>query len=137
MNLSKQATDKKDRVIWWRAWKSLSPTIVGTKSALHYQAGGSVICGSRAQMYDTGNMPVERMKKCGRCMARLFTLIDAEVAKQTREYWLNPSRTEEAPDIPDWYRSKRERLQVENTQLGLPAELLPVGSGRKVADIGY
>lgn len=119
----------KDGQAYERALSKVGYAPIYTLKVIHYwNKQGDVLCGFKGQLYKDTNLPVHKMPVCGKCLARLNKLIEAELKEETRNYWM----TECSAGVLHPAMPKPVKAQAQPTwaQDGLSDELLPTGTGK-------
>lgn len=124
----------KDGQLRLDAQKAIGGVNMMTLKATHILVDGRCLCGSRAKLTPMDDVPASEMPPlCGRCENRLEQLIQEKMRELVREYWTKPARYGGAAQFaPEQSKKKVPVFEQE----GLPAELLPVGSGELLGEVG-
>lgn len=124
----------KDGQLRLDAQKAIGAVNMMTRKATHTLVDGKCLCGSRASLAPMNDVIESEMPPfCGRCENRLEQLIQEKMRELVRTYWQRPSRYGGAPQFAP--KAKKEKA-LAYEQVGFPAELLPVGSGKPLKEVG-
>ncbi len=118
-----------------RAIKNIGSRQVMTKKAVHVMlANGTILCGSKAPMFEIEGVISAGLPECGRCAGKLSAMIEENMSEILRNLWTEKRDDYGQPPLSKPLPKQRKVKLSEFQQPMLPDELLPIGSGKPIKE---